>query len=284
MPAVMVVLVTVWLRGSVKMAVTVQKSKEFTIDGTFTVPVGVTGVFLTMIGGGGGGASSYQGQNGNGATGGAAGELLIRFPLRVTPGDVIPVLIGAGGVQEKDTAFTGTPGGNTSFGTTVALGARLVLTGGGPRGGVGTAPPSYGDSETPAQFGGSGGGRGGASGVPPSGGHDGTAGNGSGGLFVGGGGGLQNGGYGGGGGGAGTIWGPGGDGGRGNGQGGSGNGPSGNTGGHPSVTNGLDAPGSSYGAGGGGAGGCNSAFSGNSIWSGAGAPGYCLVEWYEEIP
>lgn len=266
------------------MPTTVQMMAEFLTNGTFVVPAGVEGVFLTMIGGGSSGAPTYQNQAGAGGGGGSAGEVRIRFPVKTTPGASIPVVIGAGGVTAT-VIFTANPGGDTSFGSVVALGAQggtNFTKGGGAGGGdVGTPgfPPGvYGLSETPADMGGSGGGKGGVANINPLlPGVDGNPGRGSGGYPIGGAGGALNGPYGGGGGGAGTLWGPGGAGGRGNGQGTV-------TGGVPSSTNGLPAPAGSYGAGGGGAGGCNSAFSGRPVWGGAGAPGYCLVEWYEEIP
>jgi hypothetical protein len=273
------------------MVTTVQKSQEFTASGNYTVPAGVQGVWLTMIGGGSGGGCSYQGQNSNGARGGASGELLVRFPIKVTPGAVIPVVIGAGGPKAKTIVqFAGTPGGTTSFGNTLALGARAPVStttnfGGGPGGGIGAAGAAdnggighYGLMETPIHMGGIGGSVGGQGfgsvGVGQTPGFPGSGAPG----YVGGAGGAPTSGIAGGGaGGASTLWGLGGDGGLGGSQGTS-------TGGNPPAGNGHDVLPGAYGAGGGGAGGCTSAFSGQTVWGGAGGPGYCLVEWYEEVP
>lgn len=70
----------------------------FTSSGTFTVPTGVTEIFVTACGGGGGGAgggytSSSQGWGG----GGGASSILRTRSLTVTPGASVTVTIGAAG-------------------------------------------------------------------------------------------------------------------------------------------------------------------------------------------
>src|SRR5690606_30079650 len=85
-------------------------SQEFTASGDFTVPAGVTSITIEVIGGGGGG-----GTNGSGG-GGGGGYSMGTF--NVTPLDVIPVIVGAGGQS-------GTAGGTTS------VGAFIEATGGG---------------------------------------------------------------------------------------------------------------------------------------------------------
>lgn len=68
----------------------------FTSNGTFTVPNGVSGVKVTVVGGGGGGAlgstESYGGQ------GGGAGAAAIKWLTGLTPGNTITVTIGSGGI------------------------------------------------------------------------------------------------------------------------------------------------------------------------------------------
>lgn len=264
------------------------KAQEFTSSGTFNVPANVHSVKVTLIGGGGGGAGTYQSSPGPGGDGGATGELIVGFRVKVTPSSSVTVTIGAGGAKSTvwPDDLQGTPGGNTSFGDVVALGARRDSITGGIGGGMYGADSAaatdsqgdYGDLETPLHFGGSGGPSGGST---TSGGQNGQLGGWSQGYAGGGAGGAANGGYGGGGGGTATPWGIGGEGGRGNGLGGSAHDGTGDTGGNPASTNGIAAPTTSYGAGGGGAGGCYASYNAKLIWSGAGAPGYCLVEWVE---
>jgi hypothetical protein len=102
------------------------QSQTFTGSGTFTVPTGVTSVWVTMVGGGsGGGASTY----GNGAGGGGAGAYMIKRAVNVTPGSGVAVTIGGGGAgHPPDSQGNGSPGGATSFGSISCSGA---LGGGG---------------------------------------------------------------------------------------------------------------------------------------------------------
>ncbi|HWR42780.1 beta strand repeat-containing protein [Sporomusa sp.] len=96
----------------------------FTSSGTFTVPAGITTVWVTMCGGGGGGASGTAG-------GGAACALATQ--LTVTPGTIYNVTVGGGGLGAGN-AIAGT-GGASSFG------ALLSCAGGG--GGSGVSFGSY---------------------------------------------------------------------------------------------------------------------------------------------
>lgn len=65
-------------------------------SGTFTVPTGVTVIYLSMTGGGSSG-SAYQGTGGSSAYGGSASGALIRYPIKVTSGQAISYTIGTGG-------------------------------------------------------------------------------------------------------------------------------------------------------------------------------------------
>ncbi|HDI5119784.1 TPA: phage tail protein [Salmonella enterica subsp. enterica serovar Paratyphi C] len=67
----------------------------FTTNGTFTVPDGVTTLFIEVMGGGGGGAGGSQSINYE-ARGGHAGEQIVSI-VNVVPGQQFPVKIGAGG-------------------------------------------------------------------------------------------------------------------------------------------------------------------------------------------
>lgn len=79
--------------------------KIFTTDGTFTVPAGITKVFLTMIGGGGsGGGTSNTNQQGGG---GGAGASVINYPLEVTPGATLTVQVGLGGTGVNSSTASG---------------------------------------------------------------------------------------------------------------------------------------------------------------------------------
>lgn len=108
-------------------------SQTFTASGTFTVPDGVTKVFLTGCGGGGGGggvAGSNKGAHYGG--GGGSGYNVIRRAVTVAPGASITVTVGGGG--GGGVAGYGGTGGTTSFG------ALLSISGGG--GGAGTSTNS----------------------------------------------------------------------------------------------------------------------------------------------
>lgn len=95
---------------------------QFTTSGSFTVPAGITTLWVSGCGGGGGGGgtSSVTASSVGGAGGGGAGQCVIRFPYSVTPGQVLVVTIGAGGVG-------GTPGANGGQGGDTILGSIVTL-------------------------------------------------------------------------------------------------------------------------------------------------------------
>jgi hypothetical protein len=107
----------------------------FTTSGTFTVPAGVSQVFLSGCAAGAGGAGIW------GASGGA-GESVMLFPVTVSPGEVITVTIGVGGngglgfsgtydhSAYPVTTARGTDGTNTIFGShkTLISGKAPVVT------------------------------------------------------------------------------------------------------------------------------------------------------------
>lgn len=100
----------------------------FSSNGTFTVPSGVSVVFVTMIGGGGGGGC-VSGTITSAA--GGAGGAYFKYPYPVTAGSNISVVIGAGGARGG--AYTpGGNGGDTWFGSLKAAGGQ---------GGTSASPP-----------------------------------------------------------------------------------------------------------------------------------------------
>ena len=107
--------------------------QEFNESGTFTVPDGVTRLIVYLFGaggGGGGGASADQYDftyNSQGGGGGGSGEVK-RVEIDVTPGQQIPVTIGAGGLGGGPGRH-GNNGGLTSFGS-------FASVNGGRRGGT----------------------------------------------------------------------------------------------------------------------------------------------------
>ena len=97
------------------------KEVQYTANGTFTVPTGVTAVEVVAVGGGGGGG----GGNDAAAGGGGGGGQVVRRNVNVTPGTTYNVAIGAGGhggqgaiISATDNVNTqpGGIGGTTTFG------------------------------------------------------------------------------------------------------------------------------------------------------------------------
>lgn len=92
---------------------------------TFTVPTGITKVFLTGAAGGGGFLWRQVTYNDVGA--GGFGQVCFKYPITVTSGASITVQVGDAGSNLTVTTgsnYTATSGGNTVFGST-------TLTGGG---------------------------------------------------------------------------------------------------------------------------------------------------------
>lgn len=248
---------------------TISQCAVFKAEGRFqwTPPEHVSAVRVTMIAGGTGGYGSYQVAAGLGEYGGGSGEYVISFPMSVTPGVPVDVIVGTGGAGGfcVSTAINppGTPGGSSQFaGIKVqggpATNSTVLRAGGGIRGGfsgnrngsTGTPPPTPGDPgalESPIHFGGEGASPGIYANGAPSGGNPGWL---TGNLP-----GLQAS-QGGGGQGASSPWGEGGRGGY------------GNANAAPDATN----PGSGGGGGGGTIGGLGR-------HGAAGAPGLVMIQW-----
>ncbi len=112
------------------------RAKAFTANGTFTVPTGVTKVWLTGVGGGGGGGAgggATTANIGGGGAGGAAGQCTFQQEVTVTPGTSIAVTIGAGG--SGGTSVSGASGNDGTAGGNTTFGALATLVGGGAGGG-----------------------------------------------------------------------------------------------------------------------------------------------------
>ena len=97
------------------------KQKFFPPGGTFTVPAGVSTVWVSMSGGGGAGAPNLGSSSGAGG-GGGAGACMARDINNLTPGSTISITVGAGGVSYQNSSGTwiGSAGGSSSFGTYVS--------------------------------------------------------------------------------------------------------------------------------------------------------------------
>lgn len=99
----------------------------FTSSGTFTVPAGVSTVWVSMCGGGGSGG--FYGPGG----GGGGGANAMKLPVAVQAGNTVAVTVGAGGQPVSGpTNANGNAGGTSSFG-------NFVVCGGGS-GGMGSNP------------------------------------------------------------------------------------------------------------------------------------------------
>lgn len=108
----------------------------FISSGTFVAPVGVTTVYLTVVGGGGGGGGTNNVSSGGGGGGGA----VVNYAYTVVPGNSYSVTVGAGGAGgASGGSNTGTNGGDSVFDSTggAILGPGGI--GGGGSGGNGGA-------------------------------------------------------------------------------------------------------------------------------------------------
>ncbi|HBA6370828.1 TPA: phage tail protein [Escherichia coli] len=147
--------------------------QTFLSSGSFIVPDNVYTIYLSgcAAGGGGGGSASNGGaaNNAGGGAGGGAGQSILKQAVAVTPGQVIPITIGAagiggiGGALGSNNGSNGTNGGNTIIGTLATLlgggfGGGGFIPGGGTQT---TGYPAGGEGNDGAAFGG--GGNGGSS-------------------------------------------------------------------------------------------------------------------------
>ncbi|WP_155638642.1 hypothetical protein [Burkholderia cepacia] len=115
---------------------------RFVSSGTFTVPAGVTTIYVSGCAGGGGGgagAGNNNGQSslvgGGGGGGGGAGQSVLKQSFSVTSGATITVTIGAAGTAGTGGVVGAGGAGGAGGNTTLTGGASLVLTGGAGGGG-----------------------------------------------------------------------------------------------------------------------------------------------------
>ncbi|PPQ34334.1 glycine-rich domain-containing protein [Rhodopila globiformis] len=116
--------------------------QSFTSSGNFTVPPGVTQVEVEVWGGGSGSYASAPGQASGGGAGGGYAKKLV---TGLTPGQIVPVTVGAGGSGGTTGGTAPTAGGTSSFGPFVsAKGGSLnsQATVSAPQNGA--TPPGYG--------------------------------------------------------------------------------------------------------------------------------------------
>jgi hypothetical protein len=117
----------------------VPKFQQFTANGTFTIPVGVTAVKVSLWGGGaGGGIGLAGGPDGGGGSGGYA----IKWLSSLTPGNTILVTVGAGGGSGAAGNASSIASGTQTITTVTANGG---LAGGGGASGAGGAVSTNGD-------------------------------------------------------------------------------------------------------------------------------------------
>ena len=109
----------------------------FLSSGTWTVPTGVTTVYVTAAGGGGGGGGSSADIYAGG--GGGGGASMFRVPIPVVSGDTITVTIGSGGTGGA-AATVGNSGSSTSFVDSTTNDTLFIL--GGGAGGSGSGVPT----------------------------------------------------------------------------------------------------------------------------------------------
>jgi len=110
-------------------------SQYFISNGTFTVPLGITTIWVTASGGGGGGGGGggAMDQNNDGGMGGS-GMCVIGYQLTVIPGNTYQIMVGGAGTGGAGGGLgvlgkAGVAGGNSSFGS------LLTVAGGGGGGG-----------------------------------------------------------------------------------------------------------------------------------------------------
>lgn len=132
---------TFWRRNG-----TTSTELSFTTPGVsaWVVPLGVSRVYVRIIGGGGGGGTRTAAQPTGAAGGGGGGGICERW-VNVTPGQSINVTVGAAGLGATSAS---TPGGNGGASSLGAFGSASGGTGGGVFGGGGGGVGSGGTLNT----------------------------------------------------------------------------------------------------------------------------------------
>ncbi len=83
------------------------QGKEFLSSTAWTVPVGVTLIWVTCVAGGGGGESAASGE------GGFGGNIAFNIPIEVSPSDSVTITVGDGGAAGAAGKNPGLPGGQS---------------------------------------------------------------------------------------------------------------------------------------------------------------------------
>lgn len=97
-----------------------QTTVPFTASGTWTVPAGVTIVKVECWGGGGaGGGANGSAPTNRAGGGGAGGAYTLVNTISVSPGQIISVTVGAGGIGNYSNDNGGNPGNGGNGGTSV---------------------------------------------------------------------------------------------------------------------------------------------------------------------
>jgi hypothetical protein len=115
--------------------ITTGTTEVFSSSGTWTCPVGVNYIMVSLCGGGGGGGGGRTNSPHNSGTGGGAGAAILNHFLSVTPTSTYSVTVGAAGTGGAIGAAAGNPG--TAGGNSIFVGDDVTLTAGGGGGGFG---------------------------------------------------------------------------------------------------------------------------------------------------
>ena len=126
--------VTIWTGDGISGFLTpaAKGQDRFTADGSFTVPAGVTRLWISGVAGGGGGSGGAGQRSSLGnfvylGSGGGSGQAVFKKGVVVVPGQVIPITIGLGGAGGAGGAGGGNLGADGLNGTDTIVGTYLTL-------------------------------------------------------------------------------------------------------------------------------------------------------------
>lgn len=112
----------------------VHGTQQFSSNGTFVVPLGVTQILVAITGGGGGGGLFLSGGAGNITAGGNSGTTVVSV-LSVSDGQSFAISLGAGGAgAPAGSTAAGSAGGSSYFGSLITAigGSGGVANNAGP--------------------------------------------------------------------------------------------------------------------------------------------------------